>query len=255
MTKVIAITNQKGGVGKSTTTVQIGAELTEVFNKKVLLIDFDPQHTLTNHMDVHIQRGTPTIYDFIVNGNDARIHLKEKLDLIPATSSLKNLMAFREPDSPEMLRKALFEIMDEYDYIIIDCQPAVTELTHNVYAAADGLIIPANPGTYSVEGMAQLNAEVEMIRRFFNPDLRIYGILLTNVDKRTNAEKSLIDMCEECCTLLDTKRYKDIIYHSTVVNDAQAERQSLRNYDKKAKVSKAYHSFVTEMVGDLNEKE
>lgn len=253
MTKVIAITNQKGGVGKSTTTIQIGDELTNVFKFKTLLIDFDPQHTLTNHMSIQIKRGTPTIYDFIVNGIESRIKINDKLDLIPASGSLKNLMAFRDPDSPEMLRKALVDISHEYDYIIIDCPPVVTELTHNVYAAVDGLIIPANPGTYSVEGMAQLNAEVEMIKRLFNPNLKIYGILLTNVDKRTNAEKALIEMCEECCELLNTKRYKDIIYHSTVVNDAQEQRKSLRSYAKKSKASEAYHSFVTEMVGDLNE--
>lgn len=253
MTKVIAITNQKGGVGKTTTTIQIGDELPNVFGYKTLLIDFDPQHTLTNHMGIQIKRGIPTIYDFVVNGIEARIKINDKLDFIPADASLKNLMAFRDPDSPEMLRIALADLSHEYDFIIIDCPPVVTELTHNVYATSDGIIIPANPGTYSVEGMAQLNAEVEMIKRLFNPNLKIFGILLTNVDKRTNAEKALISMCDECCTLLNTKRYKDIIYHSTVVNDAQEERKSLRSYAKKAKASEAYHSFITEMVGDLNE--
>lgn len=253
-TKIIAITNQKGGVGKSTTTIQIGDGLANEFNYKTLLIDFDPQHTLTNHMNVQIKRGIPTVYDFVVNGVEARIKISEKLDLIPSSGALKNLMAFRDPDSPEMLRRALLDISHEYDFIIIDCPPVVTELTHNVYAAADGLIIPANPGTYSVEGMAQLNAEVEMIKRLFNPNLKVLGILLTNVDKRTNAEKTLIQMCSECCLLLNTKRFNDIIYHSTVVNDAQEERKSLRSYSKKAQVSKAYYSFIKELVGDLNEQ-
>ena len=252
MTKIIAITNQKGGCGKTTTSIQLADMLTNVYNKEVLLIDLDPQHTLTNQMLVEVE-GNKTSYEFIVMNTEARIALSENMDFIPAGNSLTNMKNFNTPDAPEMLKKALKKYEGQYDYIIFDCPPGIAELTHNAYAAAESLIIPVTPGTYSIEGIAQLKGQVDMIKKYYNPNLKVEGILMLNVDNGTNAKKALISLSQKCSEILNTKCFTQIIHHSTVINDAQEASKPLREFNKNCTATKAYLEFVKEVIGEYNE--
>lgn len=246
MAITVAISNQKGGCGKTTTSIELSNNL--AVNKiKTLLIDFDPQHSSTNALEIRLQRDTITAYEFVTQHAEARIEINEYLDFIPSANTLQNITSMNDLSSPEMLREALMNIEHEYDVILIDCPPLITQLTHNCYAAADRLLIPIYPGTFSIEGLAQLKDELIRIRRMYNPDLDILGFFLTNVDKNTNAEKDLINDASYCEEHLETKRFGTIIYHSTCVNDAQKARKPLAVFRPKAKVTIAYDQLIDEI--------
>lgn len=250
---ILAVTNQKGGCGKTTTTIQMNYYLSQILNKKVLTVDVDPQGSLTNFYKIKTPAGVPTLYEGLVQGVDARINISNNLDIIPANNALASITTMNDIDAPEMLKNYLSEFEYLYDYIIIDCAPLITQMTHNCYTAAQKLIVPATPGKFSIEGIAQLKKETSCIQRMFNPELEIAGILLVNVDKNTKAEKELVSTIQECCEILGTKQYKSVIYHSTKVNDAQTNGKSLFEFDKRAKATIAYENFIKELVGDLNE--
>ena len=246
MAKMIAISNQKGGCGKTTTSIELSNHLS-TSKIKTLLIDFDPQHSSTNALNIALKRDTVTAYEFVTQHAEARIEINEHLDFIPAANTLQNITAMNDLSSPEMLREALINIEHLYDVILIDCPPLITQLTHNCYTAAEYLLIPIYPGTFSIEGLAQLKDELVRIKRMYNPDLSILGFFLTNVDKNTNAEKDLIEDASYCEEHLETKRFNTIIYHSTCVNDAQKARKPLIKFRPKAKVSIAYSNLIEEI--------
>ena len=248
MSRTIAISNQKGGCGKTTTCINLAAGLT-ARGKKVLLIDGDPQATLTKAHQVRVNK-TATAYDFILARTEARVKITEKLDLIPGSLKLNQLTSElgADPEGSVYLKNALDEIKSEYDYVIIDCPPQTSILANNCYAASDEIIIPVNPGTYSLEGIVILKNQLDKITKYFQQDLRVSGILLTNIDKNTNAAKDIISLAAEAANRLDTKCYETIIPHSTVVNDAQQHHQSLLQYKKSHKVTKAYEAFVEEVL-------
>lgn len=257
---VIAVSNKKGGCGKTTTCVQLIDYLANVLEKKVLGIDGDVQGTLSNSYKVKAENGKD-LYSFMTNQEgyktdaSAFVEISKNLHFLPSSIQLGNINSMNDIDTPLMLQEALADYKDDFDYIVIDCPPEIlTQVSRNIFAAADEVIVPMNPGIYSVEGLALLKSELDKVHRVFNPNIHIMGLLLTNVDDRTNAAKKIESLSEECCKILETKRFETIIYHSTVVNDAQPLKQSLREYRASSKVAKSYTSFAKEVVGDLHER-
>ncbi len=244
---IIAISNQKGGCGKTTTAIQLAAGLCARKNK-VLLVDADPQASLTKANRIRVSRETLTAYEFILDKSDARIQLNEHLDIIPAAQKLDKLSSelVNEADGILYLRYALEEIRYEYDHIIIDCPPQASLLSNNCYGAADEIIIPVFPGTYSVDGMVILKRQLDSIKRFFNPDLQVVGILITNADTGTKASIRIKELADQCSEKFDSHCFEAVIPHATAVNDAQNAYKSLLEFNKHAKVTKAYEAFVDE---------
>ncbi len=248
-TTTIAICNQKGGCGKTTTSINLSAGLM-ARGKKILLIDCDPQATLTRAYKVKVSKITLTGYQFILDQQEVRVKINELLDLIPASSKLNQLSndLITDPEGSMYLKNAVEQIKEEYDYVIIDCPPQVSILANNCYTAADEVIIPVFPGTYSLEGIVLLKNQLDKIRRYFNPDLRIAGILITNMDRGTRAANDIQSMAKEAAQRLETVVFHEAIPHSTVINDAQKAYQSLLEYRKNHQATKAYESFVEEVI-------
>ena len=246
--KIIAISNKKGGCGKTTTAIQLASGLIER-NKKILLVEGDPQGTLTKHYCIHCS-GKPTVKDFILDQTDARVTIHDHLDILPGDTSLNKVSnaLLHEPDGPLYLSYALEQIKYDYDYVLIDCPPSDSLIANNCYAAADEVIIPVFPGIYSLDGMVLMKSQLDKIKRVFNPGLKVTGILILNVDTGTNAKKEIERLANECSNHLESHCFEAIIPHSTAVNDAQLQSMSLLEFKKSAKVTKAYEQFVDEFL-------
>ncbi len=200
--KVIAISNQKGGVGKTTTTLNLGVGLS-LEGKKVLLIDADSQGSLTISLGIknpdELQTSLATVMQSIVNGDDLPsdmgiFHHKEGVDLIPSNIELSALEVglFNTMSREYVLKNCLDSVKSNYDYILIDCMPSLGMMTINALVAADSVIIPTQPSFLSTKGLNLLIRSISMVRRQINPELKIDGILMTMVDSRTNNAKDII---------------------------------------------------------------
>src|SRR5690625_4895932 len=191
MSKVIAVTNQKGGVGKTTSTVNLGASLA-TFNKKVLLIDIDPQGNATSGVGINKGDMDECIYNVLVEDLDAEVvSIPTKVDnlfIIPATIQLAGAeIELVSTISREVkLKKAIDPIRDQYDYILIDCPPSLGLLTLNALTAADSVFIPVQCEYYALEGLSQLLNTIRLVQKHLNKQLMIEGVLLTMLDARTN---------------------------------------------------------------------
>ncbi len=192
MSRVIAIANQKGGVGKTTTAVNLCASLA-VAERKTLLIDSDPQGNATSGVGIDRTRVEVSLYDALLEGQPlASVRMKQvhfpNLDVIPATQDLvgAELELVGQPARETALRRALRDLRDEYQYIIVDCPPSLGLLTLNVLTAADSVIIPIQCEYYALEGLSQLLNTIKLVQRNFNPTLAIDGVVLTMYDARLN---------------------------------------------------------------------
>lgn len=256
MGKIIAISNQKGGCSKTTTSINLAAGLSAV-GKKVLLVDYDPQASLTKANQIKINSMTPTAYNFTMDHMDARLKITENIDIIPTNiklSCLQNeLISF--PDGTLFLSYALGDLKEKYDFIIIDCPPQTSLLANNCYAAADEIIVPVFPGSYSVDGLVLLKGQIDKVKKLFNPSLKVSGILIANVDSNTRAAVRIKELAAECSEKFESKCFETVIPHSTVVNDAQTVHKSLLDFNKAAKVTLAYQSFVKEYLKGAEESE
>jgi len=256
MTKIIGIVNQKGGVGKTTTAINLGIGLQKL-NKKVLLVDLDSQANLTIGMGFNPEKIAETIADIIykkISDDSIKIDrhnyilTKEDVDIIPSDmklSGVENLM-INAMNRENILKNILEDIGQDYDYILIDCLPSLGMLTINALTAADSVIIPVQAQFYSLKGMEQLMNTVSKIKRQINKQLKIEGILITMFDKRTNLSKEVAVAVKQVYGN-NIKVFESIIGVSTKAAEAPSQGMSLIKYDAKGEVAKNYEKLAKEI--------
>lgn len=250
MAKIIAITNQKGGVGKTTTTVNLGACLATL-GKKVLLVDIDPQGNTTSGIGINKADVKYCIYDVLINEIDPKEAIVEtaieNLSIIPATIQLAGAEIELVPTiSREIrLKKSLHRIKHLYDYILIDCPPSLGILTVNSLTASDSVIIPIQCEYYALEGLSQLLNTVRLVQKHLNTSLQIEGVLLTMFDARTNLG---IQVIEEVKKYFQQKVYRTIIPRNVRLSEAPSHGQAIITYDPKSKGAEVYLELAKEVV-------
>ena len=251
MGKIIAIANQKGGVGKTTTSINLAAGLAYL-NKKVLLVDFDPQGNTTQGIGHRVGTDDLTVYDVLLGGEkieDCLCTLKQPpLDLLPATIVLAGAdleMANIESNREQLLKNKLAEVSDNYDYIIIDCPPSLGLLNTNALTAADSVIIPVQCEYYALEGVTQLLQTIRLVQKLFNPNLRIEGVLLTMFDARTNLS---VEVQQEVIKHFKEKTYSTYIPRNIKLSEAPSQGKSIYDYALNSEGAKAYIALTKEVI-------
>ena len=248
--KIVSIANQKGGVGKTTSSVNLAACLAYV-GKKILLVDIDPQGNATSGVGIEKADVNQCIYDVLVDDVDAADVIKsakvENLDVIPATIQLAGAEIELVPTiSREVrLKRALDKVVDQYDYIIIDCPPSLGLLTINALTASDTVIIPVQCEYYALEGLSQLLNTVRLVQKHLNEDLKIEGVLLTMLDARTNLG---IQVIEEVKKYFQDKVYKTIIPRNVRLSEAPSHGEPIIIYDAKSKGAEVYLDLAKEVL-------
>ena len=250
MGKVIVVANQKGGVGKTTTSVNLSAYLGDM-KKKVLVIDCDPQGNTSSGFGIDKNTLETTVYDVLVNDakiSEATIETKNKnLSVCPSDVDLAGaeieLVSVKEREY--LLKKALEEVKNSYDFIIIDCPPSLGLLTLNAFAAADSVIIPIQCEFYALEGLGQLTNTISTLKQSVNSNLEIEGILLTMFDKRTNLSTLVY---EEVKKFFPEKVFKTVIPRNVRLSEAPSFGEPILSYDKMSKGAFAYKALAKEFI-------
>lgn len=250
MGKCIAVANQKGGVGKTTTSVNLSAALGTA-GKKVLLIDLDPQGNATSGVGIDKMSDVTSIYDVLIdetNIKDAIIKTEFKnLSVIPATTSLAGaeIELVSIDDRETRLKQRVAEIKDEYDFIIIDCPPSLGLLTLNSFVCTDTILIPLQCEFYALEGLSQLVQTIRQVKKSLNKEIDIEGILLTMFDGRTNLSSQVAD---EIKKYYPDKVYKSVIPRNVRLSEAPSYGQPINVYDKHSKGAIAYKNLAKELI-------
>jgi chromosome partitioning protein len=252
MGKVIAVTNQKGGVGKTTTAVNLGACLAQE-GKRVLIIDIDPQGNATSGLGINRTNLEHCIYDVLINGVGIQeVIIKTGLDnllVVPATLQLAGAeielvsLIAREVK----LKKALEKVKDEFDFILIDCPPSLGLLTLNALAAADRLLIPIQSEYYALEGLGQLMHTIQIVRKHLNPALDLEGVLVTMYDGRTNLSMQVVEEVKE---FFKDKVFKSIIPRNVRLSEAPSHGQPIIMYDNRSKGAEMYVELAKEVIAN-----
>lgn len=251
MGKIIAIANQKGGVGKTTTAVNLSAWLA-ILGNKVLLIDIDPQGNATSGLGVNKEALEKSIYDLILEGqsfNSVLIdNIIEGLDLIPSKIELAGaeIEMVGIEGRENLLKNIIKEQSDSYHYIIIDCPPSLGLLTINALVAANSVMVPIQCEYYALEGLGQLMNTLKLVQQRMNRELEIEGVLLTMFDGRTNLSIQVVD---EVKKYFKSKVYRSIIPRNVRLSEAPSHGKPVMIYDKKSKGAELYQELAQEVMG------
>ena len=248
MGKIIAVVNQKGGVGKTTSTVNLTAALAEA-GKKVLMVDFDPQANATSGLGVDKRKVKHSAYDIIINdipAAEAVVPTKHG-DVLPSSQDLAGAAVelLTMPDPNFRLRKALLPLKDNYDYIFIDCPPSLELLTLNGLAAADSILVPVQCEYYALEGLSDLMGTLRAVKKRMNPTLEIFGVLLTMFDGRTNFSTQV---AQEVRKHFPGKVFATVIPRNIRLAEAPSHGLPVTAYDRSSKGSLAYKAVAQEII-------
>ena len=258
MGKAIAIFNQKGGVGKTTTNINLAACLAKK-GKKILVLDIDPQGNTTSGLGIEKKALKKSSYDLMIEDdiNAEDVILKtgvDNLDIIPANVSLSGaeveLAIIRGRE--KRLKKALNQVKEKYDFIFIDCPPSLGLLTINSLTAVDSVLIPIQCEFYALEGVAQLMNTIEIVRKNLNEKLYVQGVILSMFDGRTNLS---VQVVEEVKKYFREKVYKIVIPRNVRLAEAPSYGLPIIEYDPKSKGAEAYREFADEFLGVEEESE
>lgn len=259
MAKVYAVINQKGGVGKTTTTFNMGAEIANQ-GYKVLLMDMDPQGSLTISMGFDapmIEKTISGLFEAVIRREPLPeisdyILKRENLELVPSNLSLSaaDTSIVQATAREYILKKIIAKVKDDYDYIIIDCPPTLGMLVVNVLTAAEALIVPIKASEMDAKGFETLLDTVLMIKQETNPNLYIKGVLMTMFDKRLIEARETLSSLSNLCPEYGIKIFESKIEPSTKASGAFRERKTLEEYSKDSKLAISYKNFVTEVLNE-----
>jgi chromosome partitioning protein len=251
MSRVIAIANQKGGVGKTTTAINLGACLA-VAEQRTLIVDMDPQGNATSGLGIQRGEVERSIYDVLVeavavrSATQAEVHFPY-LDVVPSTRDLvgAEVELVNQAERELVLRRAMEEIRDDYDYVLVDCPPSLGLLTLNTMAAADAVLIPIQCEFYALEGLSQLLNTVRLVQRNLNPRLEIDGVLLTMFDQRLNLSRQVADEAKE---YFGDRVYRTVIPRNVRLAEAPSFGKPIVLYDILSAGAQAYLGLAREIM-------
>ena len=247
MGKIIAVVNQKGGVGKTTTAVNLTACLHDL-GLRVLMCDFDPQANATSGLGVAKRKVKHSVYDMIINEIPAKnVIVPTKFgDVLPSSADLAGAgVELLSIDNPNLcLKKALEPLREDYDYIFIDCPPSLEMLTLNALAAADGILVPVQCEYFALEGLSDLMNTLRMVKKRMNPDLEIFGVALTMFDGRTNFSTQV---AQEVRRHFPGKVYATVIPRNVRLAEAPSHGLPISAYDRSSRGGQAYRAMAEEI--------
>lgn len=251
MGKIFAIVNQKGGVGKTTTAVNLSAALHEL-GQRTLLCDFDPQANATSGLGIEKRRIKKSIYDVLMNGADpaqAVVHT-DYGDVLPACADLAGAAVemIGVEDREHQLKTRLDALRDDYDMIFIDCPPSLELLTLNGLCAADAIVVPVQCEYYALEGLSDLMTTLRMVKRRLNPRLELFGVILTMYDGRTNFSNQV---AQEVRRHMPGKVFANVIPRNVRLAEAPSHGIPVMNYDRSSRGSQAYKHLAEEFLGKI----
>jgi chromosome partitioning protein len=252
MSRVIAIANQKGGVGKTTTAINLGAGLA-VAERRTLIVDMDPQGNATSGMGLDRAQLHGSVYDVLVEESPLRDVRLERvhfpyLDIVPSSQDLvgAEVELVDRPQRELVLRRALETVRDEYDYVLLDCPPSLGLLTLNTLAAADTVLIPIQCEFYALEGLSQLLNTVRLVQQNLNPRLQIEGVLLTMYDQRLNLSRQVADEAKE---YFGSRVFKSVIPRNVRLAEAPSFGKPIVLYDILSAGAQSYLTLANEIIG------
>ena len=251
MGKIIAVVNQKGGVGKTTSAVNLTAALTEA-GRKVLLCDFDPQANATSGMGLDKKKLRYSVYDAVINEIPAEqvIQTTKYGDVLPSSADLAGaaveLLSMEQPSG--CLKAVLEPLKNKYDLIFIDCPPSLEMLTLNGLAASDGILVPVQCEYYALEGLSDLMGTLRMVKKRINPKLEIFGVALTMFDGRTNFSNQV---AQEVRRHFPGKVYANVIPRNIRLAEAPSHGLPVTVYDRSSRGAKAYQAMAEEIIKKL----